>query len=48
VPVWGCSYLAEAALQLVIIEIASAAVAKTTSNVMPLVFTALVVAWNVA
>jgi hypothetical protein len=46
--VWGCSYLAEAALQVVIIQVASASVAKTTSNLMPLVFLALVVGWNIA
>ncbi|MGH7698194.1 MAG: hypothetical protein ACRENV_05910, partial [Candidatus Dormibacteria bacterium] len=36
------------AAQLVIIETTSTAVAKTTSNLMPLVVTAGVVAWNVA
>jgi hypothetical protein len=46
--VWGLAYLAQAALQFLIIEVASASVAKTTASVMPLVFTAALVAWNVS
>jgi hypothetical protein len=46
--VWGLSYLVEAAVQLVIVELASTAVAKTTSNILPLIFLAAVIAWNVS
>jgi hypothetical protein len=46
--VWGLSYLAEAAVQLVIVELASTAVAKTTSNILPLIFLGAVIAWNVS
>jgi hypothetical protein len=46
--VWGLAFLAEAALQLAIIERASVGTAKTTSNVLPLAVFALVGAWNVA
>lgn len=46
--VWGLAFLAEAALQLLIVETASVGVAKATSNLLPLVVAALVVAWNVA
>lgn len=46
--VWGLSYLIEAALHLVIIELASTDVAKATSKVMPLVFTAVVIGWNIS
>ena len=45
--VWGFSYLAEAAVQLVIVQLASTEVAKTTSNILPLIFTAAVIVWNV-
>jgi hypothetical protein len=45
--VWGLAFIGEAAAQAVIIESASTNVAKTTSNVMPLFFGAVVVAWNV-
>ncbi len=45
--VWGLAFLAESLAQAVIIETASTATAKTTSNVMPQVVAALVVAWNV-
>jgi hypothetical protein len=45
--VWGLAFLAEAALQAVIIEVASSDTAKTTSNLLPLVVTAGLVVWNV-
>ncbi len=45
--VWGLTFLAEAAIQLVVIEVASTAVAKTTSNVLPLAFTGAVMVWNI-
>ena len=44
--VWGLAFLAEAAAQVVIIETTSPGIAKATSNVMPLVFIAIVIAWN--
>lgn len=46
--VWGAAFLAEAAVQVLIIQTASIGTAKTTSNVMPLVVGGLVVAWNVS
>ena len=46
--VWGLAFIGEAATQAVIIESASTNVAKTTSTVMPWIFGAVVVAWNVA
>lgn len=46
--VWGVAFLVEALIQLVIIQAASADVAKTTSNVLPLIVIGLVVAWNIA
>jgi uncharacterized membrane protein len=46
--VWGLAFLAEAAAQVLIIETSSISVAKTTSNVMPLVFGAVVIVWNIA
>lgn len=46
--VWGVAFLAEAAAQVVIIQTASTATAKATSNVMPLVVAALVVVWNIS
>ena len=42
------AFISEAATQAVIIESASTNVAKTTSTVMPWIFGAVVVAWNVA
>ncbi len=45
--VWGLAFLADAAIQVVIIETASAATAKTTSNVLPLIVAAIVIAWNI-
>jgi len=45
--VWGLAFLAEAALQAVIVEVALSDTAKTTSNLLPLVFAACVIAWNV-
>jgi uncharacterized membrane protein len=45
--VWGLAFLADAAIQVVIIETASAATAKTTSNVLPLIVAAIVIGWNV-
>lgn len=46
--VWGVAFLAEAAAQVLIIQTASTATAKTTSTVMPLVVAGLVVIWNVS
>ncbi len=46
--VWGTAFLAEAAAQALIIETSSVGVAKATSNVMPLAFMAVVIAWNVS
>jgi hypothetical protein len=45
--VWGLAFLVDAAIQVVIIETASAATAKTTSNVLPLIVAAIVIGWNV-
>jgi uncharacterized membrane protein len=45
--VWGLAFLAEADLQVVIIQVASPDTAKTTSNVLPLAFAAALIAWNV-
>ncbi|MGH3262735.1 MAG: hypothetical protein ACRDNS_12120, partial [Trebonia sp.] len=44
---WGGSWLAVAAAQAVIIEMASAGVAKTSSSVMPLAVAGAVAAWTV-
>jgi uncharacterized membrane protein len=44
--VWGLAFVAEAALQAVIIETTSTGTAKATSNVLPLVVVGLVIAWN--
>lgn len=46
--VWGIAFLGEAAAQAIIIETASAGIAKLTSNVMPLVVGGVVIVWNVA
>ena len=46
--VWGVAFLAEAAVQVLIIETSSIGTAKATSNLMPFVFAAVVIAWNVA
>jgi len=46
--VWGIAFLAEAATQILIIETTSTGVAKATSNLMPLGFAAIVIAWNIA
>ncbi len=46
--VWGSAFIAEAGAQVLIIETSSADAAKTTSNVMPLIVAAIVIAWNVA
>ena len=46
--VWGVAFLAEAAVQVVIIQTASTSIAKATSNVMPLVVAGLVVVWNIS
>ena len=46
--VWGLAFLAEAVVQVAIVETASAGVAKTTSNLLPLAVAAVVVAWNIA
>jgi hypothetical protein len=45
--VWGTAFLAETAVQIAIIEFASASTAKTSSNVTPLVVAGLVGAWTV-
>ena len=44
--VWGLAFLAEAAAQVVIIESASAGVAKTTANLLPLAVAGVVAAWT--
>jgi hypothetical protein len=46
--VWGAAYVVEAAAQALIIETASASVAKLTSTVMPLAVAGVVAAWTVA
>jgi len=46
--VWGLAFLAEAAEQILIIETTSTGTAKTTSSVLPLVFAAVLVAWNIS
>ncbi len=46
--VWGLMFIAEAATQAVIVETASANVAKTTSNLLILPFAAVVIAWNIS
>lgn len=45
---WGLAFLAEAAVQVLIIETSSVGTAKATSNVMPLAFAAIVITWNIA
>lgn len=45
--VWGVAFLAEAAIQALIVESASTGTAKTTSNLMPIAFAGLVVVWTV-
>ena len=44
--VWGMAFLAETAAQVAIIESVSASMAKTTSNLMPVVVAGLVFAWT--
>jgi hypothetical protein len=46
--VWGLAFLGEAAAQIVIIETATTGTAKTTSNVMPLIVAAAIIAWNIS
>jgi uncharacterized membrane protein len=46
--VWGLAFLVEALIQLVIIQVASTDVAKTTSNFLPLIVIGVVVVWNIA
>ncbi len=46
--VWGIAFLVEVVVQVAIIETSSAGVTKTTSNLLPLAFAAVVVAWNIA
>jgi uncharacterized membrane protein len=46
--VWGLMFIAEAATQAVIVETASANVAKTTSSLLILPFAAVVIAWNIS
>jgi uncharacterized membrane protein len=46
--VWGVMFIAEAAIQAVIVETASTSTAKTTSNLLILPFAAAVIAWNVS
>lgn len=45
--VWGLSYILEAMAQAAIVQTNSASTAKLTSNLLPLAFAAVVVAWNV-
>jgi hypothetical protein len=45
--VWSLAFLAEAAMQAVTIEVASSDTAKTTSNLLPLVFAAGLIASSV-
>jgi hypothetical protein len=45
--VWGVTFIAETVAQIAIIEYASASIAKTTSNLMPIAVAALVTAWTV-
>jgi hypothetical protein len=45
--VWGLAFLAEAATQALIVQTSSIGMAKATSNLMPLVFAAIVIAWNI-
>jgi hypothetical protein len=44
--VWGTAFLAETGAQIAIIGYASANVAKTTSNVMPIAVAAVAMAWT--
>jgi len=46
--VWGVCFLVEVVVQVVIVQTASTATAKTTSNAMPLVLGGLVVVWNIS
>ena len=46
--VWGLAFVFEAAVQIAIIETSSENTAKLTSNLLPLVVAAAVVAWNVS
>jgi len=46
--VWGLAYLVEAVVQMIIVEVASSGVAKTTSTVLPWICTAALIVWNVA
>jgi hypothetical protein len=46
--VWGLAFLAEAAAQILIIKTMSTGTAKTSSTVLPLVFAAVLVAWNIS
>jgi uncharacterized membrane protein len=45
--VWGIMFIAEAAIQAVIVQTASVSIAKTTSNLLILPFAAAVIAWNI-
>ena len=46
--VWGLMFIVEAATQAVIVQTASASVAKSTSQLLILPFAAAVIAWNIA
>jgi intracellular septation protein A len=46
--VWGVAFLAEAAVQGIIIQTTSTATAKTTSNLMPPLVLALLAVWNIS
>ncbi len=46
--VWGLMFIAEAGTQAVIVETASASIAKTTSQLLILPFATVVIAWNIA
>lgn len=45
--VWGAVFLVETAVQVVVIEMASASTAKTTANLMPIAVAGLAIAWTV-
>jgi hypothetical protein len=45
--VWGMAFLGEAVLQLVMVEVASADVARATGSLLPIIFGVVVVSWNI-
>lgn len=46
--VWGVAFIVEAAVQVIIVESSSAGTAKVTAQLLPLVFAAPLIAWNVS